>query len=142
MDNRIKSWSHVGGSSSFSPVQTDRLTYRIPFFSIIQGSIKVTTEQEVSVQLMSSTGIGVWVALNRGAILYLYHPDMKKPLQEIDTRGSLETIAKCEQYNTLSEIITITHMHTHTHTHAHTHTHTHSNEMLLLYVFFLILLLI
>lgn len=64
---------------------------------IIQASVRITTREGATVNLLTSTGNGVWVSLSKGAILYLYHCDTRKSLQEIDTRGSLENISECKE---------------------------------------------
>ena len=48
------------------------------------------------VKRLEKSGAGVWVALSRGATLYLYHKDTRKPIQEIDIRGSLANIIGCK----------------------------------------------
>ncbi|XP_011409669.1 PREDICTED: rho guanine nucleotide exchange factor 10-like protein [Amphimedon queenslandica] len=57
----------------------------------IETSHKVTND-DVSVKRMESAGAGVWIALSKGSILYLFHKDTKKPVQEINIKGSLSNI--------------------------------------------------
>ena len=78
------------------------ITVTLQLSLIVQASVRVTTREGATVNLLTSTGIGVWVSLSKGAILYLYHCDTRKSLQEIDTRGSLENISECK--NSLTNV--------------------------------------
>ena len=49
---------------------------------------------------LERAGTGVWVALNHGATMYLFHKDTRQLIQEIDVKGSLDNIISCEQYMT------------------------------------------
>ena len=50
------------------------------------------TNDDISVKKMERAGAGVWIALSRGSILYLFHKDTLKPIQEINIRGALSNI--------------------------------------------------
>lgn len=65
---------------------------------LIQESVKVATEPGVIVKHLTTSGKGVWITLSQKAIVYLYHCDTVKPLQEIDAKGSLESIVECEMF--------------------------------------------
>jgi hypothetical protein len=64
------------------------------------------------VKKLEKSGSGVWVILNRGATLYLFHKDNRQIIQEIDIKGSLVNIIACTHvFNNMHAISHVVYLH-------------------------------
>ena len=76
----------------------------------LEHSIKVTSTEGVSVKRLTKSGTGVWIGLSKGATLFLYHKDTKKPIQEIDIKGSLANVISCANIQDKFDSLSVLHI--------------------------------
>jgi hypothetical protein len=75
----------------------------------LEHGISVTSDKSMYVKKLEKSGSGVWVILNRGATLYLFHKDNRQIIQEIDIKGSLVNIIACA--NISNKFDSLSHLH-------------------------------